>query len=83
MTTATTVTAFPPALKTSGQIGEFVIQKLFQFSVRTLVVWGFLALFLPQLGVTYAMVLCGLVALRMARGYDNQILVNAIVRKAK
>jgi hypothetical protein len=77
------ITAFPPALQTDSQIGEFVIQKLLQFSIRTLVVWGFLAIFLPQLGVTYAMVLCGLVALRMARGYDNQILVNAIVRKAK
>jgi hypothetical protein len=77
------VTTMPVKLETSAQLTEFLLQKVLQLAYRTTIVWGFLAIFFPALGVTWVLVLAGLVALRSVRGVDNQVLINALVGRAK
>jgi len=58
------VTIVPAKLKGGAEVIKFWLSTAILFQLRTATVWGFLALFFPQLGVTWFMVMFGLWAIR-------------------
>jgi hypothetical protein len=55
-----------PQLKGAGDLLRYWLSVGLLLQFRTAVVWGFLATFFPQLGITWFMVMFGLWAIRHA-----------------
>lgn len=76
------VTIVPNRLQGTEAI-KFWISSAILLQFRTLVVWGFLALFFPQLGITWFMVMFGLYALRHALPPKTRDMVDLIAAQRK
>lgn len=72
------VTIVPQKLKGGAEVIKYWLATAILLQLRTLTVWGFLAIFFPQLGITYLLVMCGLYALRHAVPTKPQLIIDNI-----
>lgn len=69
-----------PKLKSFGQILQFWFAVAIVFQLRTAVVWGALAIFLPQLGITWLMVMVALYVIRHLVPTDLKAVIKGIAK---
>lgn len=72
-----------PAIKTGTELLKFYMASVMTWLARSLIVWGFLAVFFPALGATYLMVLFGLWAVRHVVPPSLETRVRLIASKRK
>lgn len=72
-----------PKLKGGTELIRFWLATGLIFQLRTAVVWGFLALFFPQLGITWFMVMFALWAIRHVVPTKTKETIAAIAAQRK
>lgn len=75
-----TITVRPEVLAAGREVITFILTSLSTWMVRSLIVWGFLAIFFPTLGATFLLVAVALWVLRHVIPPSVQERVNAIKR---
>jgi hypothetical protein len=71
-----------PTLK-GAQVLQFWLATALIFQFRTAVVWAFLALFFPQFGATWFMVMFGLWAIRHAKPISIKHVIKAVAKQKR
>ena len=77
------VTIVNNRLLTGGEILRYWLSVGILLQLRTLTVWGFLAVFFPALGVTWFMVMFALYAIRHVIPVKPQLLIDQIAAQRK
>lgn len=81
MQTAQSVVIEPPALDQDAK--GYMLSTLMFLAMRTLLIWGAIAILIPGFGITFWMVLVALVGLNALRGPGRYALVHSTNRVAR